>query len=142
MRTGMDWGRYIAWGKYKIRTCRYLNSCMLCEQDIRSGEQYYDGGYGRRAHVECVKKARATKGIDYEFLARDIVRQYAKSEKKILLWEPPQNVDIDLMFYVLCDCDPPLCLFTVPIEEEGKKIYPICSLDLVWRMVGAIKAKA
>ena len=45
------------WRKYRIRECRYSNFCALCERDIKAGEQYFDGGYGRRAHVECVKSA-------------------------------------------------------------------------------------
>ncbi len=39
--------------KYKIRTCRWLNKCNLCNTDIISGEKYYDGGSKRRAHLVC-----------------------------------------------------------------------------------------
>jgi len=45
------------WRKYRVRECRYLNFCELCKRDIKAGEQYFDGGYSRRAHVECVKSA-------------------------------------------------------------------------------------
>jgi hypothetical protein len=45
------------WRKCRIRNCRYLNFCELCKRDIKAGEQYFDGGYGRRAHVECVKSS-------------------------------------------------------------------------------------
>jgi len=40
--------------KYRIRTCRYLNECNLCGADITAGQEYYDGGRGRRAHMGCV----------------------------------------------------------------------------------------
>lgn len=40
--------------KYPVRTCRYLNHCSFCDQDITAGQTYYDGGYGSRAHVICV----------------------------------------------------------------------------------------
>lgn len=45
--------------RYVLRTCRYrgkwASQCGICEEDIKRGEQYYDGGtYGHRAHEECV----------------------------------------------------------------------------------------
>lgn len=43
--------------RYPLRTCLYLNHCALCDGDITDGQRYYDGGYGRRAHVECVERA-------------------------------------------------------------------------------------
>jgi hypothetical protein len=45
------WDRY---GHYPLRCCRSLHTCALCESDIRLGEMYFDGGYGRRAHEDCV----------------------------------------------------------------------------------------
>lgn len=36
------------------RRCRYLNHCRLCDKAITAGEMYHDGGYGNRAHVQCV----------------------------------------------------------------------------------------
>jgi len=44
----------IEWEKYKIRRCRTLHECRVCGDTIVDGEEYHDGGYGRRAHVECV----------------------------------------------------------------------------------------
>jgi hypothetical protein len=41
--------------KYKKRICRYVHHCAICKKDIVAGEEYYDGGYSRRAHVECAK---------------------------------------------------------------------------------------
>lgn len=41
-------------GKYPIRVCRYSHECDVCEEKIAMGEKYYDGGYGRRAHWDCV----------------------------------------------------------------------------------------
>lgn len=42
---------------YRVRNCYTLHACALCEVDIRPGDQYHDGGYGRRAHVACVERA-------------------------------------------------------------------------------------
>lgn len=41
-----------------IRTCRTLHVCFLCRQPIYAGEKYHDGGYGRRAHVDCARKGK------------------------------------------------------------------------------------
>jgi hypothetical protein len=35
------------------RTCRTLHCCQLCACEIRLGDEYRDGGYGRRAHEYC-----------------------------------------------------------------------------------------
>ncbi len=45
----------LAWEKYPIRVCRWLNHCVVCCNDIVTGEQYRDGGYSRRAHVKCLR---------------------------------------------------------------------------------------
>ena len=39
--------------KYKIRTCKSLHHCEICNGDITLDQKYYDGGYGRRAHDLC-----------------------------------------------------------------------------------------
>ena len=39
--------------EYPRRFCKYLNYCAVCNQDIKEGEEYFDGGYGRRCHVKC-----------------------------------------------------------------------------------------
>lgn len=41
--------------KYPLRVCQYLNSCRICKKSILNGQQYYDGGYGRRFHKECAQ---------------------------------------------------------------------------------------
>lgn len=41
--------------KKKLRKCMYLHFCQLCEQHIKAGQLYYDGGYNNRAHDLCVK---------------------------------------------------------------------------------------
>ena len=43
------------WRRYPIRTCVWLNHCNVCDESITAPEQYFDGGYGRRAHVKCVE---------------------------------------------------------------------------------------
>ncbi len=43
------------WTEYPKRMCRWLNECSLCDRHIKSGEIYYDGGFGRRAHENCVR---------------------------------------------------------------------------------------
>ena len=48
------WKSHKPWREYKLRTCRWINDCAICQEPIRSGEQYYDGGYALRAHKKCV----------------------------------------------------------------------------------------
>jgi len=44
----------VPWARYPVRVCRSMHSCELCPRTIRLGEQYFDGGYSRRAHVTCL----------------------------------------------------------------------------------------
>jgi hypothetical protein len=46
-----------AW-KYLIRTSMYGDQCGICGGRIAVGDKYHDGGYGRRAHLECAKRER------------------------------------------------------------------------------------
>lgn len=41
--------------KYKIRTCRTLHFCAICQGRIEYGQKYYDGGYGKRTHDLCAE---------------------------------------------------------------------------------------
>jgi DNA (cytosine-5)-methyltransferase 1 len=43
------------WADYPRRTCYTLHDCALCDQHVLQGEEYHDGGHGRRAHVACVE---------------------------------------------------------------------------------------
>lgn len=45
------------YGKYPVRVCRSLHFCQKCAQSITLGQEYHDGGYGRRAHVKCAPEA-------------------------------------------------------------------------------------
>ena len=45
------------WAKYPLRRCLTMHHCAICDKTISLGENYRDGGYGRRAHVDCVYKA-------------------------------------------------------------------------------------
>ena len=45
--------RIIDFTKYKIRVCLTVHNCENCLSVIHPGEQYHDGGYGRRVHVKC-----------------------------------------------------------------------------------------
>lgn len=47
------------WIKYPIRDCKTLHWCEVCHQNILNGQRYYDGGYSRRAHYTCGKRAVA-----------------------------------------------------------------------------------
>ena len=47
-------GKLIVWTSYPKRTCMTLHECRICGQLIRAGQEYRDGGYGRRAHEKCV----------------------------------------------------------------------------------------
>jgi hypothetical protein len=42
---------------YAQRTCKTMHECQLCHNVITLGQEYFDGGVGRRAHVTCVQKA-------------------------------------------------------------------------------------
>ncbi len=48
--------RLIKLARKPIRVCHTLHHCELCNQPIKAGEQYHDGGYGMRAHEVCVRK--------------------------------------------------------------------------------------
>jgi hypothetical protein len=54
-----DWSKF---ARHKIRTCRTLHRCGLCHEHIVQGERYHDGGYDRRAHVDCVELGRMKAG--------------------------------------------------------------------------------
>ena len=43
-----------------VRTCYTMHDCCLCPVIIVSGRKYHDGGYGKRAHIECVQSALET----------------------------------------------------------------------------------
>lgn len=43
----------VDYSKYKLRTCKTLHFCVICEGRIDYGQRYYDGGYGKRAHDLC-----------------------------------------------------------------------------------------
>lgn len=47
----------IDFSRYVIRLCysKWI-VCRVCDRYIRTGDRYYDGGMGRRAHVSCVQK--------------------------------------------------------------------------------------
>lgn len=47
---------YIDWKKYPVRTCNISHYCFICSENVRYGDEYYDGSYGKRAHKECVEK--------------------------------------------------------------------------------------
>jgi hypothetical protein len=36
------------------RICYSVHECCVCHTAILCGQEYYDGGYGRRAHVKCI----------------------------------------------------------------------------------------
>jgi hypothetical protein len=36
-----------------LRFCRWGERCLVCLEPIDTGEQYHDGGYGRRVHMSC-----------------------------------------------------------------------------------------
>jgi hypothetical protein len=47
------WNEY---SHYRLRTCYSLHSCNVCEEDIRMGQRYFDGGFRKRAHEHCVER--------------------------------------------------------------------------------------
>jgi DNA replication protein DnaC len=46
---------YERFKRYPLRTCYSSHACCLCSANIALEQQYHDGGYGRRAHVDCVE---------------------------------------------------------------------------------------
>ena len=50
----IDDGLLALYGHYPTRICRTLHGCRECGENIEYGDEYFDGGYGRRAHVKCV----------------------------------------------------------------------------------------
>ena len=51
--TDHDYKLWLKYGHYKIRTCYRLHFCAVCGHEIMLGQKYFDGGYQRRAHLEC-----------------------------------------------------------------------------------------
>jgi len=49
--------RKLKWTEYRKRRCYSMHHCDICGKTIYSGEEYYDGGYGKRAHISCAEKA-------------------------------------------------------------------------------------
>jgi len=51
--------------EYPKRVCYSLHHCEVCEKPILCGEKYFDGGYGRRCHIDCgpPKKPRVFGGL-------------------------------------------------------------------------------
>lgn len=52
------------WQDYPIRRCITMHGCALCGEVITMGDQYRDGGYGRRAHLRCVIDRPARPVVD------------------------------------------------------------------------------
>lgn len=49
--------------RYKIRRCYTMHACALCDRNVADGQLYHDGGYGKRAHTECVDAELALPAI-------------------------------------------------------------------------------
>ena len=60
----------INYAKYRIRTCYYMHECAVCEEDIRAGQRYHDGGYSRRAHLDCAVRHEAVLLADGHHIER------------------------------------------------------------------------
>ena len=45
-----------------VRKCQTMHECCVCRTTIHRGDYYYDGGYGRRAHVNCLANDGITGG--------------------------------------------------------------------------------
>lgn len=41
--------------KYPVRRCYTRHECAICNEAITLGQVYYDGGYGKRAHLACAE---------------------------------------------------------------------------------------
>jgi len=49
----------------------YPHVCAICLKDIEVGERYYDGGYGRRAHIDCGNAAEFKPGLEKTITEQD-----------------------------------------------------------------------
>jgi len=45
--------------RFPSRICKTVHHCCLCHRDITNGQDYLDGGYNYRAHVQCWQAIRA-----------------------------------------------------------------------------------
>lgn len=55
----------VKFDKYPLRICKTLHTCQLCNDCIKSGETYYDGGsYNKRAHEKCILTEQLKKYAD------------------------------------------------------------------------------
>jgi len=52
-----------AWSRFPVRYCTgralHLDRCRICGRILVKPRRYFDGGRGRRAHVDCVELADA-----------------------------------------------------------------------------------
>lgn len=64
--------------EYPKRLCRWLNHCAICDQPITAGQEYYDGGYGRRCHVWCAPPPSIDDfiGSDPDFTGEQSTKEY------------------------------------------------------------------
>jgi hypothetical protein len=101
-----------------IRTCYTLHECCLCKGQITNGQQYHDGGYGRRAHVQCQDKApnkdRQTVLLTGPF-TRDDLQVIANAMRLIEQARPEETFDM-----VLANDE----ASRAEAEEILKRIYP------------------
>lgn len=55
------------WSRFPVRCCQRLHEmygkdpdyCRICGRKILIMNRYYDGGRGRRVHVDCVEESDA-----------------------------------------------------------------------------------
>lgn len=60
-RRRMNWRatKPIDWLRYPVRRCLSMHLCRVCRHDIILGQEYYDGGHDRRAHILCAAQEEA-----------------------------------------------------------------------------------
>lgn len=61
MSDSTRYARHRDYAQHPLRTCGEMISCDVCKEIITAGQDYYDGGYWRRAHVECAMKLTGDK---------------------------------------------------------------------------------
>ncbi len=42
------------------RICRTMHECCLCDRTIYLNDPYFDKGYGKRGHTQCVRRLLGT----------------------------------------------------------------------------------
>lgn len=80
-----------------VRLCRSMHDCCICPNTIANGQYYADRGYGKRAHLECVRPLLpAQEMADLHFIEWD---RFAESDDECVVygWIPREDGSRDFV---------------------------------------------